>query len=230
MRATCPSGSRRWWFWGIVIYAFGLLACWPVLKLEGGTQGGGRDHPLAGARITADKGRLSVELTQADLQAVLSQIGEQAGITIIMDPADHRKITAEFANVALDDGIRRLLRGASCSHTILYTRDAAGAIAIKEIRVFGEERGSEPGRPAIAEAGGDASADNALLHGWPSLRPTPNDFPHPPETVGNPVAAGFQEAFELARRSAAQPASHAEEGRENDMVHAFRKALQQKPR
>ena len=211
------------------MYSFVLLACWPAPRLEGGTQESWRDHPQTRTRITVERGQLSVHLREADLQAVLAQIGEQAGITIVMDPKDHRTITAEFTNVELEAGIRRLLRGASLSHTILYTREPAGAVAIKEVRVFGEESGSEPRQPAIAKADGNTNGDNPISHGAPPLRQTPEDSPPPAGAERNDAAASFQEAFELARRRAPQAPSPAAEGEENEVVRAFRNVLQQQP-
>ncbi len=229
MRAARRSGYRGRWLWGIVIYCFVLLACWQAPRLEGGIKGNERDYPQTRASITVERGQLSVHLRQADLQAVLAQIGEQAGITIVMDPKDHRTITAELTNVELEDGIRRLLRGASLSHTILYTREAGGAVAIKEVRVLGEESGGEPLEPAVAKANGNTKGDNVVSHTAPPLTQTPEDSPPPAGAEQNDAAASLQEVFELARRRAPQEASPAAEGKEDDVVGAFRNLLQQQP-
>jgi hypothetical protein len=229
MRATRQRGYRGMCLWGILLWCCALLTCWPAPSLEGGTQGGSRDDPQPQARIAVESGRLSVDLRQADLQTVLAQIGEQAGITIVMNPKSRRTISAEFTNVELEAGIRRLLRGASLSHTILYTRGPAGAVAVKEVRVFGEESGSEPRQPAVAKADGRANAENTVPHTAPRLTQTPEDSLPPPGAERNDVTASFQQAFELARRRAPQPASPAAEGEENEAVRAFRNLLQQQP-
>jgi hypothetical protein len=226
MRVARRSGYRGRWFWGIVIYSFALLACWPAPRLEGGTQGGGRDHPQTRAGITVEKGRLSVDLRQADLQAVLTQIGEQAGITIVMDPKVHRTISAEFTKVELEAGIRRLLRGASLSHTILYTRELAGTVAIREVRVLGEESGGKPLQLAVSASGGNTNRDTAVSHAAPPLMQTQEDSP-PAGAEGTDVAARFREAFELARWRDPQAASPAAEEKEHDVVRAFRNLPQQ---
>jgi hypothetical protein len=228
MRAARRSGYRGRWFWGIVIYSFGLLACWPAPRLESGTQRSGRDHPQTRAGITVEKGVLSVDLRQADLQAVLAQIGEQAGITIVMNPKDHRTISAEFTKVELEAGIRRLLRGASLSHIILYTWEPAGTVAIKEVRVLGEESGGKPLQLAVSAAGGNTNGDNAASHAAPPLMQTQED-PPPAGAEGTDGAARFREAFELTRRRAPQAASPAAEGEKNDVVRAFRNLQQEQP-
>jgi hypothetical protein len=228
MKAARRSGYRGRWLWGIVMCSFALLACWPAPRLEGGTQESGRDHLQTRARIIVERGQLSVHLRQADLQAVLAQIGEQAGITIIMNPKDHRMISAEFTNVELEAGIRRLLRGASLSHTILYTREPAGTVAVKEVRVLGEESGGKPLQLAVSEAGGNTNGDKAVSHAAPPLMQTQEDSP-PAGAEGTDVAARFREAFELARREAPQAASPAADGKENDVVRAFQNLLQQQP-
>jgi len=218
---------RGRWLWGIVIYCATLLACWPVPILEGGTQGSRRDDSQTRARITVEGGKLSVDLRRADLQAVMAQISEQAGITIVMDPKGRRTINAEFTGVELEAGIRRLLRGAALSHTILYTREPTGTVVIKEIRAFGEENGSEPLQPAVAKADGITHGDNVVSRVEPDLLHTPEHSPPPAGAEGSNVAASFQEAFELARRRAPQATSPTVEGEESEVVRAFRNLLHQ---
>ena len=227
MRTARRSGYRGRWLRAIVIYSFVLLACWQAPRLEGGIQGNGRDQPQTRASIIVERGQLSVDLRQADLRTVLAQIGEQAGITIVMDAKEHRTITAEFTNVEMEAGIRRLLRGTSLSHTILYTREPAGAVAIKEVRVLGGGRGGEPLQPAVAKVDGNTNADNIVSHTALPLTQTPEDSPHPAEAERNDAAASFQEVFELAGRRAPQPASPAAEGEENAMARALQNVLQQ---
>lgn len=226
MSAARRSGYRGRWLRELVIYSLALLACWAAPRLEGGTQGSGRDHPQTRVRITVERGRLSVDLRQADLQAVLAQIGEQAGITIVMNPKDRRTISAEFTNVELEAGIRRLLRGASLSHTIHYIREPAGVVVIKEVRVLREENGGEPLQLAVSEADGNTNGDNVVSHAVPPLMQTAEDSP-PAGAEGTDAAARFREAFELARQRAPQAAFPAAEGKESDVGSAFRNLLQQ---
>jgi hypothetical protein len=217
------------WLWGIAVYSAALLACWPVPILAGEAQGSRQDNAQTRARITVERGELSVDLRQADLQAVMAQIAEQAGITIIMDPKGRRTISTEFTNVELEAGIRRLLRGTSLSHTILYTREPAGTVAIKEVRVFGEGSGSEPLQPAVAKAEENTSGDDVISHAAPPLTQTPEDSPLAAGAEGSNAAASFLEAFELARRRAPQAASPTPEGKESEVIGAFRNLLQQQP-
>src|SRR5918996_1648953 len=77
-------------------------------------------------------------LHAADLGEVLAQIGQQAGIRISAGPSAGKKVSARFADVELEEGLRRLLRLASLSHLFLYSQGPAGTVAIAEVRVVGE--------------------------------------------------------------------------------------------
>jgi hypothetical protein len=110
--------------------------------------------------IAVQEGRLSVDLREADIGEVLVRIGQEIGIPILFAPSSGKRIGAYFANVDLDEGLRRLLRLASLSHIILYTRRPSGAVGIKEVRVFGEERQGAPPQPMVAERHGEGSPDD----------------------------------------------------------------------
>jgi hypothetical protein len=136
-----------------------------------------------GRAVVVQDGLLSVDVQAADLGEVLAQIGQQAGIRISAGPSAGKQISARFADVALEEGLRRLLRLASLSHLFLYAQGPAGTVAIAEVRVVGEGT-AEPPRPAtVAEPG------------------VPAHDPHP----GTPVQKGRRQA----RPEAAQPAGSA---------------------
>jgi hypothetical protein len=70
-----------------------------------------------GHSVVVHDGRLSVDLQDADLGAVLAQIGRQAGIRMSAGPSAGARVSARFADVELEAGLRRLLRLASLSTT-----------------------------------------------------------------------------------------------------------------
>jgi hypothetical protein len=94
--------------------------------------------PAPGLSVLVQAGRLSVDLQEADLGEVLAQIGRQAGIRIAPGPSAGTRISARFAGVALEDGLRRLLRSASLSHLFVYASGPNGSVIVAEVRVFGE--------------------------------------------------------------------------------------------
>ena len=60
--------------------------------------------------VAVHDGRLSVDVQEADLAEVLAHIGRQAGIRISAGPSAGKRVSASFTGVALEDGLRRLLR------------------------------------------------------------------------------------------------------------------------
>ena len=79
-----------------------------------------------------------------NLAEVLAQIGRQAGIRISSGPSSGKRVSARFAGVELEEGLRRLLRAVSLSHIFLYANGPAGTVTISEVRVLGEGKNSDP--------------------------------------------------------------------------------------
>jgi hypothetical protein len=94
--------------------------------------------------VTVDEGSLSVDLREASVREVLATIGQQAGLRVRTDAAATRMVSAQFTGMALDQGLRHLLRVASLNYALLYTRGPAATAILHEVRVFGEERREEP--------------------------------------------------------------------------------------
>jgi HEAT repeat protein len=63
--------------------------------------------------IAVEQGRLSVDVRDAPLDEVLLAVGEEAGIAIEIRGDLTAHVTHSFADLPLDEGIRRLLRGHS---------------------------------------------------------------------------------------------------------------------
>jgi hypothetical protein len=88
-----------------------------------------------------------VDLREASVREVLAAIGQQAGLRVRIDAAATRTVSAQFTALALDHGLRRLLRVASLSYALLYTRGPAATATLHEVRVFGEARREELANP-----------------------------------------------------------------------------------
>jgi hypothetical protein len=61
-------------------------------------------------QVAVHQGRLSVNLWEGDIREVLVQIQQQSGIPISVSPGPEPKVSAQFTDVALDQGLRRLLQ------------------------------------------------------------------------------------------------------------------------
>jgi hypothetical protein len=108
-------------------------------------------------RVAAHDGRLSVDVHQADIGAVLAQIGAQAGVRIVWAQPAARAVSAQPSGVELDAGLRHLLRLAALSYVMRYGPGPTGAPVVQEVRVYGgEARAGE-----LAAAAPDPEAPDA---------------------------------------------------------------------
>jgi hypothetical protein len=140
-----------------------------------------------GRLVVVQEGQLSVDVQAADLGEVLAQIGQQAGIRISAGPSAGKRVSAQFANVELEEGLRRLLRLASLSHLFLYGPGPAGAVAITEVRVLGEGT-AESTRPASVAKPGFSAAREVP-------EPVPGAVESSPEPTSEANQAGPSEAM-----------------------------------
>ena len=136
---NCQFGYRARWLWGVITSLLVLSVCWPVHGHAARASQTQRTWQVASegwAKVTVVQGRLSVDLRDADIQTVLAQIAKQAGFTLLTGPLERQTVSVQFADVPLEQGVRRLLRLASLNHVMLSAPDAAGRVALKELRVF----------------------------------------------------------------------------------------------
>lgn len=222
MRATLRRGYKNMWAMGLAFSLILLVACWPTQGPEGGTRGVERDAPRRWSKVTVDQGRLSVDLRQADIHTVLAQIGKQVGIPILIGAIDRKTVSVEFTDVELERGLRRLLRLASLSHTILYAQGPAGTVAMRAVHVFGEGKGEATPQPIIAEREVDESAEDAGQRFAAALMQA--QAASPPSAGGeeSEAARRFREALERAREQPPQPSGE----QESDAARRFREALE----
>jgi hypothetical protein len=116
------------------------------------------DAPAADP-VTVESGRLTLEVQDADLSQLLSEIARRAGFELFTSGA-LGSVTASFTGVPVDRALRRLIQG---HETILvYRSDQQGSEpALAEVRVFaataargpadGGAREDQSGATAIAE-------------------------------------------------------------------------------
>ena len=95
-------------------------------------------------QVAVHEGQLSMDVREAQVRDVLAAIGRQAGLRVRIDASATRTVNAQFTAMALDQGLRRLLRAASLSYSLLYARGPAATDVLQEVRVFSEVRGGEP--------------------------------------------------------------------------------------
>lgn len=145
-------GAARWRLGVVTALLVGLLA---------GLAAGAPAPAGRRLRIVAHDGQLSVDVHQAEIGAVLAQIGAQAGVRIVLAPPAARQVSAQFSGVELDAGLRHLLRLAALSYVMRYGPGPTGAPVVQEVRVYGGEvqagdRAAAALDPAATEAPGSA--------------------------------------------------------------------------
>ena len=106
--------------------------------------------PAPRLHVAVQQGQLSVDLWEADVKEVFTQIGQKAGIPIIMSSSAGETISAQFTGVTLEQGLRRLLQQASRSYVMRYAADPAGGVAMREVRVWGKAQEGDAA-PVVAE-------------------------------------------------------------------------------
>jgi hypothetical protein len=144
---------------GVVIAVALLVAGPPVL--EAGEAVARR--PEAAPGVGLDRGRLAVDLHDADLEAVLEEIAARGEFRLTtLGPLG--RVTASFGGVSLEDGLRRL----TGEHELVLVYQAAEGRRrdpiLVEVRVFAGGQSSDPAR----RAAGVAEIDRLLRAGRPA--------------------------------------------------------------
>jgi len=166
-----------------------------------------------GLRVVVQAGQLSVDVQEAELGEVLAQIGRQAGIRISSGPSSGQRISARFAGVELEEGLRRLLRLASLSHLFLYAKGPAGTVTIAELRVVGEGQDTSPRPATFVEPRVEEHEYNTGLPVRKARRQAPGvvepvQEPTPDAEQGEPseVTRRVREVFKLSKEIGGKPA------------------------
>lgn len=115
--------------------------------------------------VVVHQGRLSVELYEAEVGEVLARLSQQAGLAVVVPVVPGRRISTRFANLALADGLHRLLRLADLSYALVSAQDRAGARSVPTLYVLGRAGGAPPPRiPASRRALTEPANLVALLY------------------------------------------------------------------
>jgi hypothetical protein len=149
---------------------------------------------------------------EADLGEVLAQIGRQTGIRISSGPSAGKRVSARFAGVELEEGLRRLLRLASLSHIFLYAHGPGGMVTISEVRVLGEGQDTTPRPATVAEPRVPENEQNA---GTPVrkarrqapevVEPVQESTPDPGQGKLSEITRRIREVFKLSKEMGRRP-------------------------
>jgi hypothetical protein len=199
--AMHQDNRTRYWMFSLWVSLFLLLTswaeAWPQESEEAkGVPGRSLEHRL---HIAVHQGKLSVDLWGADVGEVLTLIGREAGIPVISGAGSGQQISIQFTAVELEQGLRRLLRTASLSHAMLYAQGPAGALIMKEVRVFWEGRAELSSRPHGTEHDAAARIEDAS-------QPFAGDAAQAPVPTASVV--GWEESEVAQRFRAALEGSH----------------------
>ena len=165
-----------------------------------------------GLHVLVQEGRLSVDVQEADLGEVLAQIGRQANIRISSGPSAGKRVSARFAGVELEEGLRRLLRLASLSHIFLYANGPGGTATISEVRVLGEGQDTTPRPATVAEPRVQENEQNAGTPVGKGRRQAPKvvepvleSTPDPEQGEPSEVTRRVREVFQLSKGMGRKP-------------------------
>lgn len=207
---------KGYWIFGIVAGLLVLLIpCTGAWSQGKGLQAQDTRQRSAakGLYVVVQEGRLSVDLQEADLGEVLTQVGRQAGIRISSGPSSGKRVSARFASVELEEGLRRLLRLASLSHIFLYANGPGGTVTISEVRVLGEGQDTTPRPATVVEPRVQENEQNA---GTPVrkgrrqapevVEPVQESTPDPGQGEPSEVTRRVREVFKLSKEMKGKPA------------------------
>ena len=113
-----------------------------------GTANPGSSHRVAGVVFAQDG--LSVDVQDEDFSAIFRDIASQAQIDVSnLDGLPSRRISTQFADFPLVEGLKRLLRVAGVSGYALITAHTEGGVKIERI-LFLDAKASAGARPRAA--------------------------------------------------------------------------------
>ena len=118
-----------------------------------------------GAEVIMQSGRLSVRVHQVRLEEVLKAVAREASLEIALYGAFDAPVTESFADLPLDEGIRRLCRGHST--VMIYDGPPGGepGSGLSKVSVTSSFSDSRVANPTTHNAGAEVHADvrSALL-------------------------------------------------------------------
>jgi hypothetical protein len=212
----CPPW-RAGWIMGILASLCMTLIPWPGHGAQGHVAEAQRD-------ITVHQGRLSVHLKEAEVRDVLTAIAQQAGITIHADLRAGIRVSMHFSGMALDKGLRHLLRRASLSSTMVYTRGPAWAVMLTAVYVFEEAMGPAPNPQLTAEPPAQDDREEGGTSFAEALAQLSSTVPPVAEVGKSGGSANFRALLESTQQDASPPGG----GEESALARLLREALEQR--
>jgi hypothetical protein len=186
---------------------------------------GAQGHVAESQRdIAVHQGRLSVHLQEADVGDVLTAIGQQAGITIHADLRPGIRVSMDFSGMVLDEGLRHLLRRASLSSTMVYSRGPAWAVMLTAVYVFEEATGPASNPQLAAEPAAEDDWAEGGISFAEALAQLSSTTPPLAEVGKSDGSANFRALLESAQHDASPPGG----GEESALGRLFREALEQR--
>jgi hypothetical protein len=152
-------------------------------------------------QVAVHQGRLSVDLWEADFREVLAQIQQQAGIAISVRPGPEHPLSVQFTDVALDQGLRRVLQLASRSYAMRYAPGLTGEVALQEVQVFAEAPAGDQSPVGAADTGETLGAEVGQRF-VDAVRQRQAAAPAVAHTDESAAAARFRELLEHTSTSA----------------------------
>jgi hypothetical protein len=224
MITTRPHRRQRHGLWGEVASLLVILllmpGVWPWARAAPP-----EDIPVQGRaprlQVVVHQGRLSVDLWEADVGEVLAQIHQQAGISISVSPGPKHTVSVQFTDVALDQGLRRLLQLALQSYAMRYAPGPTGEVTLQEVQVFAEAPAGDQSPTGAAHAGEEPEAEVGQRF-VDTLLQRQAAAPAVAREDESDAASRFREALE--RNSA--PAPEGTDAPENDAARRFRDTLE----
>ena len=137
-------------------YRYIVMVVLLLLSAVGGAVGDVRHGAWGTVRL--QEGSLSVDVQDAPLAEVLAHVARLAKIPILVDVPAPERLTLRFADLALDQGLRRLTQSVGLNVALLY-----GPTGLREVRVVPAGRSPAPDTAGAAEAPHRGSAGSAAV-------------------------------------------------------------------
>jgi hypothetical protein len=218
-----------YWIFGIIAGLLVLLIpCTGAWSQGKGLQAEGTRQRSAtkGLYVVVQEGRLSVDVQEADLWEVLTQVGRQAGIQISSGPSSGKRVSARFASIELEEGLRRLLRLASLSHLFLYTNGPGGTVTISEVRVLGERQDTTPRPATVVEPRVQENEQNTGTPVRKVLRQARTGAARPVGSAESEAPQLVPEVVEPAQEPTPDPGQAAQSEATHRLIEAFKVSKQ----
>lgn len=136
-RVMPPPTVRIWVSFQAVCLAGYLIVVPPVLNQPGAiSAAAGQSVPDSAIQMTIHQGLLTVNVRDVSLTDLLRVIGKQAGLPVTIYGALNTSVTDSFADVPLDHGIKRLVRGEGLVLIYTVSAEAPGTSVLTEAWVY----------------------------------------------------------------------------------------------